>query len=71
MQRRHLHPVAVWLMGGGASMRNIGPWLENQLQMPVHVWTMPGDDEPLPAAGNRTALFAGAAAMSALAWRAA
>ena len=27
MQRRHLQPTTVWLMGGGASMKNIGPYL--------------------------------------------
>ena len=26
-QRRHLHPAAIWLMGGGASMCNVGPYL--------------------------------------------
>lgn len=71
MQRRHLHPMAVWLMGGGASMRNIGPWLAHELQIPVHIWQLPYEEGGLPAAENRTALFAGAAALSALAWRAA
>jgi Tfp pilus assembly PilM family ATPase len=72
MQRRHLHPVAIWLMGGGASMRNIGPWLAQELQLPVHIWSLASVDEPpLCAAGGRSALFAEAAALSALAWRAA
>jgi Tfp pilus assembly PilM family ATPase len=70
MQRRHLHPVAIWLMGGGASMRNIGPWLAHELQLPVHIWSLTNSGEPpLCAAGNRSALFAEAAALSALAWR--
>ena len=29
-QRRHLQPAAIWLMGGGASMRNVGPYLAEQ-----------------------------------------
>ncbi|MEX2317158.1 MAG: pilus assembly protein PilM [Pirellulales bacterium] len=71
-QRRHLHPVAIWLMGGGASMRYIGPWLEEALHLPVHIWNLPYENESLSfAAGTRSALFAGAAALSALAWRAA
>jgi type IV pilus assembly protein PilM len=72
MQRRHLHPEAVWLMGGGASLRNVGPWLAHELQLPVRVWTMScGSELRSCAGGNRSALFAGAAALSALAWRAA
>ena len=30
-QRRHLQPAAIWLMGGGASMRNVGPYLAEAL----------------------------------------
>jgi Tfp pilus assembly PilM family ATPase len=71
-QRRHLHPVAVWLLGGGGSMRNIGPWLSRELQLPVHSWAIPFEEQtPLCAESGRSALFAGAAALSALAWRAA
>ncbi|HVT27020.1 MAG TPA: pilus assembly protein PilM [Lacipirellulaceae bacterium] len=71
-QRRHLQPAAVWLMGGGASMKNIGPYLANVLPVPVHVWNLPPASMPIScAAGSRAALFAGAAALSALVWRAA
>jgi type IV pilus assembly protein PilM len=70
-QRRHLHPVEMWLMGGGASVRNIGPWLAAELQLPVHIWSISCGDDVSPAVGNRSALFAGAAALSAMAWRAA
>jgi type IV pilus assembly protein PilM len=70
MQRRHLQPAAVWLMGGGASMKNIGPYLANALSLPVHIWSLP-HEEPIPCAeGNRAAVFGNAAALSALAWRA-
>jgi Tfp pilus assembly PilM family ATPase len=69
-QRRHLQPTEVWLLGGGASLRNVGPHVAQALQLPVHVWTMP--DAAIPcAAGQRGALFSTAAALSALAWRAA
>ena len=36
-QRRHLHADAIWLMGGGASMRNIGPYFDQALNLPVHI----------------------------------
>lgn len=71
-QRRHLQPAAVWLMGGGASLRNIGPHLSEQLQLPVHIWELPHTDEPIACArGARSAVFSGAMALSAAAWRAA
>jgi type IV pilus assembly protein PilM len=71
MQRRHLHPMAVWLMGGGASLRGIAPWLAHELQIPVHVWKLPFGAEPPSTLSERSMLFAGAAALSASAWRAA
>ena len=71
-QRRHLHPTAIWLLGGGASMRNIDAFLASALKLPVHVWQMPPEGEPIACASRRrAAMFAGAAALSALAWRAA
>ncbi len=72
MQRRHLQPAAIWLMGGGASMKNAGPFLTKALSLPVHIWNLESGTEPIAcAAGNRAAVFGGAAALSALAWRAA
>jgi Tfp pilus assembly PilM family ATPase len=72
MQRRHLQPSAIWLMGGGASMKNIGSYLAAALSLPVHIWGLAAEADPiLCAAGNRAAVFSGAAALSALAWRAA
>jgi type IV pilus assembly protein PilM len=71
-QRRHLQPAAVWLMGGGASMKNIQAYLAHALSVPVHVWSLEPDTEPIAcAAGSRAAVFGGAAALSALVWRAA
>jgi type IV pilus assembly protein PilM len=71
-QRRYLQPTCVWLMGGGASMRNVAAYLANALQIQVNVWHMPPDDEPIHcAADHRAAVFGTAAALSASAWRAA
>jgi Tfp pilus assembly PilM family ATPase len=68
-QRRHLQPSSIWLMGGGASMNNIGPRLAEQLRMAVHIWQIPADGGQMPwAAGPRAAVFAQAAALSALGW---
>ena len=67
MQRRHLQPAAVWLMGGGASMKNIGPYLAEALSLPVHIWSLAPEAEPIEcAAGNRAAVFGSAAALSSL-----
>jgi type IV pilus assembly protein PilM len=72
MQRRHLQPTAIWLTGGGASLKSVGPYLSEALSLPVHIWSMAPEDAPIPcAAGNRAAVFANAAALSALVWRAA
>jgi Tfp pilus assembly PilM family ATPase len=71
-QRRHQHPTSLILMGGGASVRNIGPYLSAALDMPVTPWHVPMDrgiDDML--GGPRAALFGPALALSALAWRAA
>ncbi len=70
-QRRHLQPAAVWLMGGGASMRNIDHYLQETLKLPVHVWKLPAAEIIQCAAANRSALFGPAVALSSLAWRAA
>ena len=71
-QRRHLQPTSIWLMGGGASMRNIDHYLQEALKLPVRIWKLPaGEDEIFCAADNRSALFGPAVALSSLAWRAA
>jgi type IV pilus assembly protein PilM len=68
-QRRHLQPAAIWLLGGGASMGNIGPHLEQALRLPVHIWNISGANDEMPwAAGGRAAVFGEAVALSALAW---
>ena len=71
-QRRHLHPTSVWFMGGGASVRNIGPYLSEALELPVNLWSVPTDPRfDGVAQGRQAALFGGAFALSTLAWRAA
>lgn len=71
-QRRHLQPTAVWLFGGGATLRHIGARLEQLIRFPVKTWSLAVDGQAMPyAMGTRSALFAGAMALSALAWRAA
>jgi Tfp pilus assembly PilM family ATPase len=68
-QRRHLQPASVWLLGGGASMRNVDSFLTEQLHMPVHSWTMPHEGDAIAcAAGQRAAVFGNALALSAAAW---
>jgi type IV pilus assembly protein PilM len=68
-QRRHHHPTQLWLMGGGASVRNIGPYLTKRLELPVSIWNVPTDDRRDGAElGRETPLFAAAFALSALAW---
>lgn len=70
MQRRHLQPATIWLMGGGAALKNVQPYLQHALSLPVHIIELRGGDEPIPcAAGSRSAVFGNAAALSALAWR--
>ena len=72
MQRRHLQPGAVWLMGGGASLKNVREYLAQELSLPVHVVSLAAESGTIPcAAGSRSAVFGSAAALSALAWRAA
>jgi type IV pilus assembly protein PilM len=71
-QRRQHQPAAVWLMGGGASMANAAPYLEQPLGLPVHVWKLPARDMPIPCAAlARSAVFGPAVALSASVWRAA
>jgi len=71
-QRRHQHPASLWLMGGGASLRNIGPHLSAALHLPVSIWGVPADCELAGATPSRqAALFGPALALSTLAWRAA
>lgn len=69
VQRRHLRPSSIVLMGGGASVRNIGPNLSEKLELPVNIWRMPAEaDESDGMLGGSGSLFACAVALSTLAW---
>jgi hypothetical protein len=71
-QRRHLHPDEAWLMGGGASTRNIGPHFSQALGLPVRICSAEVQHAPIgEASPQRAAVFSTALALSALAWRAA
>ena len=68
-QRRHLHPAAIWLMGGGASMCNIGSVLGAALGCRCTFGRCrPRRGEIAVRVGQRSAVFGGAVALSALAW---
>jgi len=72
MQRKHLQPAAIWLLGGGGALKNVEQYLQHALSLPVHVVELKSGDEPIPCAAlGRSAVFGNAAALSALAWRAA
>jgi type IV pilus assembly protein PilM len=72
MQRRHLQPAAIWILGGGASLKNLDKHLTQALSLPVHIVSLAAAEGTIAcAAGNRSAMFGSAAALSALAWRAA
>jgi Tfp pilus assembly PilM family ATPase len=67
-QRRALIPQKIVLFGGGAAIRNIGPFLADKLETPVAPWSLNGqpatsrpNQPPLPLLGS-------AVALSALAW---
>jgi type IV pilus assembly protein PilM len=71
-QRRHLHAESIWLMGGGASTRNIGPYFDQALSLPVHICGAKTPQSPLgQMPPQRGAVFSSALALSALAWSAA
>lgn len=69
VQRSNLLPNALWLLGGGASMRNLASFVQQAVGLPTHVWKMPhetaGGAPPLPF---KTVLLSNAAALSALPW---
>jgi len=72
MQRRHLQPATIWLLGGGATLKNVSPYLSHALSLPVQIVTLtPAEEAIACAVGSRSSIFGSAAALSALAWRAA
>jgi Tfp pilus assembly PilM family ATPase len=72
LQRRHLRPTSVWLLGGGASLRNVAPYVSAALDLPVSVWDLPVAPQSEAASRSHDSyLFGNAIALSTLAWRAA
>ena len=65
-QRGAIAPEKLWLAGGGATVRNLDALLSARLGLATASWEMPRADEAARAAP--TALFAQAAALSALKW---
>ena len=66
VQRRNLAPEKIWLFGGGATIANVTPYLNRELEIPVSPWGLPGekphgDRSHLPMLGL-------AIALSTLAW---
>lgn len=61
-QPRLQRPERLWLVGGGAAVQRLPQYIENQIQLPVDRWHLPGHQD-VPMAD-----FAVASALSALAW---
>jgi type IV pilus assembly protein PilM len=68
-QRPELNPQCLYLVGGGASLRNIDQHLAHFVSLPLSLWTMPLGSARLES-GHRLSLpmLASTVALSALAW---
>ena len=67
--RAALVPQQMWLFGGGATIKDIGPWLARQTGLSVAAWSFGGQDFQSTSAGvSPLALLGPAIALSALAW---
>jgi Tfp pilus assembly PilM family ATPase len=72
-QRRELIPGRIWLLGGGACVRNSAAWLSHECGVPIHPWHLPASSSDdgasqgeTVAASESAPLFATAIALSAL-----
>ncbi len=65
LHRAGLLPGRVWLFGGGATVRNIAPYLRAKIGLPVEPWRLEGPGDRM---GAEPVLMGPAAALSALAW---
>jgi Tfp pilus assembly PilM family ATPase len=63
VQRPPLLPTRYWLLGGGATIRNIDAFLSPRLGVPCAVWQLAGSLGPHPVQ-----MFGPALALSALRW---
>lgn len=72
-QYRQTRPQRLWLLGGGALVRNLPEYFTQALSLPVSAWELDSGvaERDAPAAGperRSAALFGVAAALSSLAW---
>lgn len=65
LHRAALLPSRLCLFGGGATVRNIAPYLQEKIGLPVEPWRLDG---PGDRGAAETVLMGPAAALSALAW---
>lgn len=65
LHRASLLPHRLWLFGGGATVRNIAPYLAARIGLPVEPWHLDG---PETSGAVPEALLGPAASLSALAW---
>lgn len=65
-QSPQLMPTRLWLLGGGATIRNLPGYLEDEISLPAAPWrlTSSGDN----GESDSDPLFAAAAGLSALGW---
>lgn len=69
MHRAALLPHRLWLFGGGATMKDVGPLLTRRVGLPVAVWSLGDEVFHSESAGSSPAPLLGPAiALSALAW---
>lgn len=69
-QSTNLRPKRLWLTGGGALIKDVGPLMEAHCRIPSSIWELPfatGETRQANPAQSAT-LFAHAAALSMLAW---
>ena len=71
LHRSNLTPERLWLFGGGATVKNIAPYLAAKAGLETAVWRLPGDSAGRRADGGAPLeLLGNAVALSALAWAA-
>ena len=68
-QRPELTPAALWLTGGGSSIRNIDARLQDETGIDVHRWNQPIRPDSISSANNiPVEMMAQAASLSELGW---
>lgn len=62
----HQDPQSVWLFGGGTNIRYLSDHFADHFRLPANVWELP--EHQRAGLGTNNAAFAGAIALSLLAW---